>query len=378
MNRTSNGHHIKSYLGAVVFFLSFSILFWSGCETQETVPVAPEDNQVEILNKAHPAVVEVMKTQLKHTPEMMAMEGVIGTATGVTESGELAMIVYLNTESHALAKTSMRLPQEVEEIPVIIEYTEPFRAMRGGGGGVSHTAIQTPPIELGTSGGWRYDLANGYCCGGTLGSLIQIGSTKYILSNYHVLTADIVSGGNGRVAAIGDPVIQPGLIDVGCDEDDAQNVANLSMLGVLPSANVDAAIAEIITGMVDPDGSILEIGELSSSTVAASINQRVKKSGRTTGLSRSKVSGLNATVSISYDDECAGGFAFTKTFTGQIVIKNRGSRFLDSGDSGSLMVENVTTNPRAVGLLYAGSSTQAIANPIGDVLTYFGATMVGN
>ena len=37
---------------------------------------------------------------------------------------------------------------------------------------VSHTAKQTPPIQLGTSGGWRYDLANGYCCGGTLGSLI--------------------------------------------------------------------------------------------------------------------------------------------------------------------------------------------------------------
>jgi hypothetical protein len=47
-------------------------------------------------------------------------------------------------------------------------------------------------------------------------------------------------------------------------------------------------------------------------------------------------------------------------------------------------VENVTTNPRAVGLLYAGSSTSAIANPINEVLTFVGgklggtATMVGN
>jgi len=69
--------------------------------------------------------------------------------------------------------------------------------------------------------------------------------------------------------------------------------------------------------------------------------------------------------------------AFTKTFTGQIVIKNQGSKFLNSGDSGSLMVEDVATNPRAVGLLYAGSSTTAIANPIGQVLAFFGATMVG-
>ena len=78
-------------------------------------------------------------------------------------------------------------------------------------------------------------------------------------------------------------------------------------------------------------------------TVGASLNQAVKKSGRTTGLTRSSVSGLNATISVTYDNECAGGTAFTKTFTGQIVIKNRGSKFLDSGDSGSLMVEDVTT-----------------------------------
>jgi len=42
------------------------------------------------------------------------------------------------------------------------------------------------------------------------------------------------------------------------------------------------------------------------------------------------------------------------------------------------MVEDATTNPRAVGLLYAGSNTTAIANPIGDVLTRLGVTMVGN
>jgi hypothetical protein len=85
-----------------------------------------------------------------------------------------------------------------------------------------------------------------------------------------------------------------------------------------------------------------------------------------------------------YDNECAGGTAFTKTFTGQIVISNRGSKFLKSGDSGSLMVEDVSTNPRAVGLLFAGSNTSAIANPIGQVLQFLSgklggtATMVGN
>jgi len=104
----------------------------------------------------------------------------------------------------------------------------------------------------------------------------------------------------------------------------------------------------------------------------------VKKSGRTTGLTRSTVKGLNATVSVAYDTECAGDAAFTKRFTGQIIVKNLGSKFLAGGDSGSLMVEDKSTNARAVGLLFAGSYTTAVANPIGQVLSFLGATMVGN
>jgi D-alanine-D-alanine ligase-like ATP-grasp enzyme len=38
----------------------------------------------------------------------------------------------------------------------------------------------------------------------------------------------------------------------------------------------------------------------------------------------------------------------------------------------------IETDPRAVGLLFAGSSTTAIANPIGDVLNAFGVSMVGS
>jgi hypothetical protein len=249
---------------------------------------------------------------------------------------------------------------------------------------VSHTALQTAPIQLGTSGGWRQDLANGYCCGGTLGSLIQVNGTQYILSNYHVFESDIVSGGNGVVAQTGDNVIQPGLIDVNCTASSAQNVGTLVKVSSLPGSNVDCSVAQVISGQVRTDGAILEIGTLSSQTTPALIGAAVKKSGRTTGLTRSKISGLNATISVAYDNECAGGSAFTKTYTGQIVVTNTGSKFLNSGDSGSLMVQDVDTNPKAVGLLYAGSSTTAIANPINEVLTFLGgklggtATMVGS
>src|SRR5207302_5219045 len=133
----------------------------------------------------------------------------------------------------------------------------------GGGGGTSHTAIQAPPIQLGTSGGWRKDLANGYCCGGTLGSLIQVNGVQYILSNYHVFESDIVPGGNGTVATTGDNIIQPGLIDVGCNVDGAQSVATLEKTSSLPDNNVDCAIAQVNPGMVKTNGAILEIGPIS-------------------------------------------------------------------------------------------------------------------
>jgi len=285
----------------------------------------------------------------------------------------------VNLEGKNPAASARNIPRNLRGKSITVEFTEPIRALGkpAPGAKVSHTAKQTIPIQLGTSGGWRYDLANGYCCGGTLGSLIQNGGTQYILSNYHVFESDIVSGGNGRVASENDPVIQPGLIDVGCNANNAQNVATLLKRSSLPNSNVDASIAQVVPGMVQTDGAILEIETISAHTVDASINQAVKKSGRTTGLTRSKISGLNATVSVAYDNECAGGAAFTKTYTGQIIISNRGSKFLAGGDSGSLMVEDVTFNPSAVGLLYAGSSTLAVANPIDEVLSFFGATMVG-
>lgn len=358
---------------AAAIIVSSAVYMGCGTDNDVTAPVESGRSQVAVtLEMSNPRVQAVMAVQDRHTPELMADNNVVGTATGLSADGsEVVIKVYLRE-----AATTHRIAESIDGIRVETEVVGTIKAMKSGGGGVSHTGIQSLPIQLGTSGGWRYDLANGYCCGGTLGSLVQIGGNQYILSNYHVLRADIVNGGNSRVAQIGDPVIQPALIDVGCNANNAQNVATLAGSASLPGSNVDAALAAVNPGAVS--SSILEIGTISSSTVGASLNQAVKKSGRTTGLTRSSISGLNANVQIAYENECAGGSAFTKTFTGQIFINNKGSRFLAGGDSGSLMVEDVTSNARAVGLLYAGSSSIAVANPIGHVLSYFNATMVGN
>lgn len=357
----------------IALALSFLSVFAFGAELPE-----------QALSHANPRVQEVMAVQEEVTPDLMYMPDVLGTAVGQDDDGELTIVVYVNLEGKNPAASVKNIPKKLRGENVTVEITEPFRALARPvpGTKVSHTAKQTPPIQLGTSGGWRYDLANGYCCGGTLGSLVEIGDTQYILSNYHVFESDIVSGGNSRIATTGDPIIQPGLIDVGCGAVNAQSVATLVKKDSLPGSNVDVSIAQVIISgvgpMVSPDGSILEIGTISAQTVTASLTQAVKKSGRTTGLTRSKISGLNATVSVAYDNECAGGAAFTKAFMGQIIISNKGSKFIAGGDSGSLMVEDVATNPRAVGLLFAGSSTAAVANPIDEVLSFLGATMVGN
>ncbi len=339
----------------------------------------------QALNSASPRIREIMNAQEEATPELMAIEDVIGTAIGQDDDGEPTILVFVNLEGKNPSANSRKIPKAIKGERVTVSITEPFRAFAGKNSPtttVSHTAKQALPIKLGTSGGWRNDLANGYCCGGTLGALIQVNGQQYILSNYHVFEADIVPGGNGVVATNGSYAIQPGLIDVGCGAPSAQNVATLQILKSLPNSNVDASIAQVLSGAVSAE--ILEIGPISSQTVPAALNQKVKKSGRTTGLTRSSVSGLNATISVTYENECAGGTAFTKIFTGQIVLANRSSRFLNSGDSGSLLVEDYTTNPRAIGLLFAGSSSLAIANPINQVLAFVGnalggsATMVGN
>ncbi|UCE01898.1 MAG: hypothetical protein JSW67_11595 [Candidatus Latescibacterota bacterium] len=381
-------------LGRLLAVVALVSLVWTGCsQILEDPPTAPGANEqttqkadpTQLLGSQNPRIQHVMAVQDRHTPQLMGIDRVVGTATSVDEEGTPVIKVYT---AEQLAPG--RVPRELDGVRVVQQVSGRLVAkkgpppMDGGGGGDDPRAKQTPPVKMGTSGGWRYDLANGYCCGGTLGSLIQIGGTKYVLSNYHVLYADIVSGGNNRTAQAGDPVIQPGLIDVGCNASNAQNVATLvNNGGSLPNSNIDAGIAQVIPGMVDESGAILSIGTISSSTVGASVGQKVKKMGRTTGLGRGTVDGLNATVSIGYENECAGGSAFTKTFTGQIIITNNRCRFLDGGDSGSLMVEDVDTNPRAVGLLYAGSvrcikTAVAVANPIGDVLSRYNATMVGN
>jgi len=234
--------------------------------------------------------------------------------------------------------------------------------------------VQDRPIWLGTSGGNIYDRSALYCCSGTLGALVFDGSTYYILSNNHVMA--LVNDG-----AVGDPISQPGNIDIGCYPQPEHTVAYLSDFVPIkfakgrrvPANVVDAAIAEIVPGTVMADGSILGIGPVNSTTVPASIGLNVKKSGRTTGLTVGTVQAIDWSGYVGYSKECGSSAVNRAYFVGQIVITD--GSFSDGGDSGSLVVENVHLSPQAVGLLFAGSVTHTLANPIDAVLDSVGVTM---
>jgi hypothetical protein len=287
-----------------------------------------------------------------------------------------------------------------------------------GGGGSSSAVVPTPtpsqvfpndeqlaqaaPVKVGTSGANANDLGAAVCCIGTLGSLWKAPgiANPVILSNNHVLD-------RSDKGVPGEAINQP--LQLACTPKTAApplTVAHLTkgaplkpvanepgqcgtskaaLCGHAPS-NVDAAIAEIVPGQVDLSGNILDLGPAGSTSIAAAppssiigvptLSEPVSKSGRTTGLTCSTIASIGGTFVIDYEGTCGDSSAnppvapaFASYFKNQISIQ--GGSFSAAGDSGSLIVDTATARP--VALLYGGSPTDTVANPIQDVIAAFGA-----
>jgi hypothetical protein len=93
-------------------------------------------------------------------------------------------------------------------------------------------------------------------------------------------------------------------------------------------------------------------------------NQRLSKTGRTTGLTCGDLLSIDMDVQVDYSTSCAGPTTFTVIFHNQLLID--GGSFSEAGDSGSLVVTSDAARP--IGLLFAGNGTSTVANPIQDVL----------
>ena len=226
---------------------------------------------------------------------------------------------------------------------------------------------------LGVSGGNAKDSSTvsgqTLCCGGTLGALVSRGGNLYIISNNHVIA-------RSDSATVGDAIVQPGLIDNNCAT--PPTVATLSQFFNMetgPAPRIDAALALIATGAVDTAGTILQLGGTASnppingpphagSGVAPTVGMAVAKSGRSTGLTCSSIFATQANINVTYQKGCGTGSTFNVTFTNQVDVTNNG--FSAAGDSGSLIVTQDTADP--VALLFAGSGSDTVGNPISDVL----------
>ncbi|HKQ93758.1 MAG TPA: hypothetical protein VJZ77_24070 [Blastocatellia bacterium] len=218
-------------------------------------------------------------------------------------------------------------------------------------------------LNFGVSGGNVNDSTKRFCCSGTLGALVTDGTTNYVLSNNHVV------GLSGN-AIVGQDISQPGLIDNNCQIPTV--VADFTVAPQLGPSNVDAAIAQLRPGAMDANGNIEGIGMPSSVVRTPSVGLSVTKAGRTTGVTTGTIGSINTSVSVQYQAGCGQGKKFVVSFTNQVVINS--STFSAGGDSGSLIVTSDSShNP--VALLFAGSSTTTIGNPIGQVLTQVSAAL---
>ena len=192
---------------------------------------------------------------------------------------------------------------------------------------------------------------------GTLGSLVVLNNNRLcILSNNHVLA-------RSNKAQVGDPIVQPGASDGGDAPDDRVGVLERFVPIQFPGPNqVDAAAAWTALRFVDPEHVTYTANPI---PLEPALAMTVVKNGRTTQATVGVITGRFVDgVRVNYRPRIA-------TFNDQVVIRGLGGGpFSQGGDSGSLIVSASTQQP--VGLLFAGSTTHTIVNPIQAVMAELG------
>ena len=174
-------------LAALFVFSLTTGLIWNGCSNENAKVNSPADITLMSTDKLAP----VMAIQDKHTDELLQVNGVVGTGTGVDANGKLVVKVFTSRAGVA------NIPASLEGVPVEVEETGDFQAMALSG--------RYRPVPIGVSVG-----NNNECAAGTIGCVVYKGNTKYFLSNNHVLARE-------NHAAIGENLVQPGRYEnAGC------------------------------------------------------------------------------------------------------------------------------------------------------------------
>jgi len=342
----------KTFLSITFAALIVAGYYTVGCQNSDSVSNPPQAQQTPVPTSANqhaqngkdlgPAIA----AQNRHTDELLAIDGVIGTGAGLHSDGTPAVFIFTKRANVS------GLPSQVDGIHTRIENIGEVKAF-------GYSGSSQAPTRSGYSVG-----NNKECAAGTIGCVVTDGTKNYLLSNNHVFA-------RVNKAQIGEAIDQPGLYDaIPQCTGTVTHGANLSKFIPInfrrnAKNTVDCAIAELAAGITATSASAG--GYTPTSVVeAATVGLAVEKSGRTTGTTTGSVAAINVTISVSY------GNGQTAKFVGQIYFSS--TTFSAAGDSGSLIVDSGSFNP--VGLLFAGSASSTIANPIGDVLSALGVRIV--
>jgi len=327
----------------------------------------------------------------RHVRDLMGRTGVVASGVSIDQDGEPAIKVYTDR------LRERGIPDSLDGVRVRSEVSGKFYALlregttcESSGDNVCQTTERWPlPVPIGVSVGHPAITA------GTIGARVTDGSNVFFLSNNHVLA-------NANQAAPGDLILQPGSFDGGNANNDAIGYLSgyeeihfctvfLIWLICDQTNTIDAALAtpyidtsdDLYVGVSTPTGDYgSDEGYGTPSTtlhpaygnpatigdedMAALLGVQVQKFGRTTELTTGDIDTVNATVNVCYDSNCS----LIAQFTDQIIVTP--GTFSAGGDSGSLIVD---MQRRPVGLLFAGSDTNTIANRIDLVLNRFGVTI---
>lgn len=340
----------KALLGSLSFTLVFSLLVLAGCDQSPVTKRSEEDAATEA-SQMDASVQAALQAQKKQGDDFIDRPGIVGVGSGVDADGDATLVVYATT-SEMVEKAN--LPSHANGVPVRAKVTGLIVAD-------ADPTTRQRPAPVGFSMGHPDITA------GTYGARVRDGSGNvYALSNNHVL-ADVNN------ASIGDNILQPGSADGGTDpEDKIGELADYEPIDFSGTNTMDAAIASSSTSNLDYATPSEAYGVPGTSPTSASVGMGVQKYGRTTGHTTGEVSEINVTVDVCYETAGPYNCKSSARFENQIGI-TPGS-FSDGGDSGSLIVTN-DSNKDPVGLLFAGSDTRTLANPISEVLNRFNVSI---
>lgn len=234
------------------------------------------------------------------------------------------------------------------------------------------TTIQFPkPVPMGSScGNWQ---SSPFIYTGTCGlrvSFVDAPTVHAILSNNHVIGTQGPLLCPNSATPLQTVTLQPGTLDIGTIPADPTPFVVGVFIGSRPidfsptaSNVIDAALSFTTPALAD--STILNIGQPTQGFIAPAPGMNVIKTGRTTNTTVGTIQAVNTTVLVNYGAGCG-----TARFIGQMVITRQGGgSFSAGGDSGSAILQQDTNVP--VGLLFAGSATQTIANDIRVVYVLF-------